>query len=59
MEGDAIVTAGSVFVTTNLATACATCATMLFTWIRYKKPDVSMTLNGSLGLLQLQQAVMW
>ncbi len=49
MEGDAIVTAGSVFVTTNLATACATCATMLFTWIRYKKPDVSMTLNGSLA----------
>lgn len=49
MEGDAIVTAGSVFVTTNLATACATCATMIFTWIRYKKPDVSMTLNGSLA----------
>lgn len=49
MEGDAIATAGSVFVTTNLATACATCAAMLFTWIRYKKPDVSMTLNGSLA----------
>ncbi len=49
MEGDAIVTAGNVFVTTNLATACATCVTMLFTWMRYKKPDVSMTLNGSLA----------
>lgn len=49
MEGDAIVTAGKVFVTTNLATACATCATMIFTWLRYRKPDVSMTLNGSLA----------
>ena len=49
MEGEAIATAGKVFVTTNLATACATCATMIFTWLRYKKPDVSMTLNGSLA----------
>ena len=39
----------SIFVTTNLAAAVATVATMLITWIRYKKPDVSMTLNGSLA----------
>ena len=43
------VLASKVFVTTNLAAACATVATMIFTWIRYKKPDVSMTLNGSLA----------
>ncbi|MDR1559777.1 MAG: ammonium transporter [Clostridiales bacterium] len=49
MEGDAIYTAGSVFVTTNLAAAVAACTTMLFTWFRYKKPDVSMTLNGALA----------
>ena len=35
--------------TTNLAAAAATLATLLFTWLRYGKPDVSMTLNGSLA----------
>lgn len=34
---------------TTIATAVATTATMLFTWIKNKKPDVSMTLNGSLA----------
>ncbi len=43
------VVASRVFVTTNLAAASATVVTMLFTWIKYKKPDVSMTLNGSLA----------
>ena len=38
-----------ILVTTTVATASATCATMIFTWIRNKKPDVSMTLNGSLA----------
>lgn len=41
--------AGKIFVTTNLAAAAATLVTMLFTWVRYGKPDVSMTLNGSLA----------
>lgn len=49
MEGDAIVSAGKIFVTTNLAAAVATVTVMIITWIRYKKPDVSMTLNGSLA----------
>ena len=49
MEGDAIVSAGKIFVTTNLAAAVATVTVMLITWIRYKKPDVSMSLNGSLA----------
>lgn len=46
---DNIMLAGSVFVTTNIAAAAATVTTMIFTWIKYKKPDVSMTLNGSLA----------
>lgn len=49
MEGDAIVSAGKIFVTTNLAAAVATVTVMIITWIRYKKPDVSMTLNGTLA----------
>lgn len=40
---------GNVFMTTNIAAAVATTATMIFTWIKYGKPDVSMTLNGSLA----------
>ncbi len=47
--GAAATSAGKIFVTTNLATAVSTCAVMIITWIRYKKPDVSMTLNGSLA----------
>ena len=46
---DNIMLAGSVFVTTNIAAAAATVTTMIFTWVKYKKPDVSMTLNGSLS----------
>lgn len=49
MEGDAIISAGKIFVTTNMAAAVATVTVMIITWIRYKKPDVSMTLNGSLA----------
>ncbi len=41
--------AGSIFITTNLSAAAATLVTMLLTWLRYGKPDVSMTLNGSLA----------
>ena len=37
------------FMNTNLAAAVATVVTMIFTWIRYGKPDVSMTLNASLA----------
>lgn len=49
MEGEAIVSAGKIFVTTNLAAAVATCTVMILTWFLYKKPDVSMTLNGTLA----------
>ena len=44
-----IVSAGLVFFNTNLAAAVATLTTMIFTWLRYGKPDVSMTFNASLA----------
>ncbi len=39
----------SIFVTTTIAPAVATCTTMVFTWVKNGKPDVSMCLNGSLA----------
>lgn len=38
-----------VFITTNLAAAAAAAVTMIVTWLKYGKPDVSMTLNGVLA----------
>ncbi len=50
MTGDeAIQSAAHIFVTTNMSAAIATCTVMFLTWIRYGKPDVSMTLNGALA----------
>lgn len=50
MDSDSQVTrAGLVFFNTNLAAACACVATLIFTWIRYGKPDVSMTYNAALA----------
>ncbi len=40
---------GSVFLTTTVAPAVATVVCMVFTWIKYGKPDVSMCLNASLA----------
>ena len=40
---------GSIFLTTTVAPAVATVVCMIFTWIKYKKPDVSMCLNASLA----------
>ncbi len=40
---------GRIAMTTNLAAAAGACVTMIITWIRHGKPDVSMTLNGALG----------
>jgi Amt family ammonium transporter len=36
-------------VTTNLAAAAGACSSMFTAWIRFKKPDASMTLNGALA----------
>ena len=50
MDSDeAMVSAGLIFVNTNMAAAVASCVTMLYTWLRYKKPDVGMTLNAALA----------
>ncbi len=40
---------GAVFVTTTIAPSVATVVCMIFTWIKYGKPDVSMCLNASLA----------
>lgn len=49
MEGNAIYTASKIFFNTNIAAAVSACTAMIVSWIRYKKPDVSMSLNGALG----------
>lgn len=46
---DTLISMGSIFITTNLSAAAAATVGMIITWIRYKKPDVSMTLNAALG----------
>ncbi len=50
MDSDELITsAGLVFFNTNLSAALATMVTMIFTWVRYGKPDVSMTFNAALA----------
>jgi len=44
-----IATLGSIFLTTTVAPAVATVVCMIFTWVKYGKPDVSMCLNASLA----------
>ena len=39
----------AIFLTTTIAPSVATCTTLLFTWIKNGKPDVSMCLNASLA----------
>ena len=46
---DSIASAGLIFFNTNLSAAVACCTTLIFTWIRYGKPDVSMTYNAALA----------
>lgn len=49
LSGMATESNGLVFMTTNMAAAVAAIVTMFITWVRYGKPDVSMTLNGALA----------
>ena len=50
MDTDAAIESASlIFFNTNLSAAVACCATLVFTWIRYGKPDVSMTYNAALA----------
>ena len=46
---DAMVSAGLVCFNTNLAAALATVAALITSWVRYGKPDVSLTFNGALA----------
>lgn len=47
--GDDTVAAGMVIINTNLAASVGATASLFFTWIRYGKADISMTLNGALA----------
>lgn len=50
MTGDeSLISASNIFVNTNIAASASSTAVMIITWARYKKPDVSMTLNGVLA----------
>ena len=50
MDSDeAMISAGLVFFNTNMAAAVACVTTLIFTWLRYGKPDVSMTFNAALA----------
>jgi len=47
--GDDTIAAGSVIINTNLAAGIGAIAALFLTWIKYGKPDLSMTLNGALA----------
>jgi len=49
LSGTDYMSISHIFITTNLSAATAAIVAMIFSWFRYKKPDVSMTLNGALA----------
>ena len=49
LSGTAVELNSRIFITTNLAAATAAFTAMIFSWFRYKKPDVSITLNAALA----------
>ncbi|MCU4173702.1 ammonium transporter [Carboxylicivirga sp. N1Y90] len=49
ISGDNAYSVALIVITTNLAAAAGAVTTMFVTWIRYGKPDLSMTLNGALA----------
>ncbi len=49
ISGDNANAVAKIFITTNLAAAAGAVVTMFVTWMRYGKPDLSMTLNGALA----------
>lgn len=46
---DTMISAGLICFNTNMAAALATVAALITTWVRYGKPDVSLTFNGALA----------
>ncbi|MDV7185836.1 ammonium transporter [Lutibacter sp. TH_r2] len=49
ISGDSANNAAGILITTNLAAAAAAMSAMFVTWVKYGKPDISMTLNGALA----------
>ncbi|MES2238680.1 MAG: ammonium transporter [Bacteroidota bacterium] len=49
ISGDNAYKVAAIFITTNLSAAAGSLAAMFLTWYMYKKPDISMTLNGVLA----------
>ena len=49
IQGESANNVARIIITTNLAAASGALAAMLFTWIKFGKPDISMTLNGALA----------
>ncbi|MGB0777824.1 MAG: ammonium transporter [Flavobacteriaceae bacterium] len=49
ISGDNSIAVSGIIITTNLAAACGALAALILTWVRYGKPDISMTLNGALA----------
>jgi Amt family ammonium transporter len=49
LSGMAFEDISHIFMTTNLSAAMAATSAMLFTWLKWGKPDVGMTLNGALA----------
>lgn len=49
ISGDNAYAVAKIFITTNLAACTGAVSTMFLTWVRYRKPDLSMTLNGALA----------
>ena len=47
--GSDTIAAGNVIINTNIAAAIGAVAALFFTWMKYGKPDISMTLNGALA----------
>ena len=54
ISGDSANAVSGILITTNLAAAAGAFTAMIVTWIKYGKPDISMTLNGALaGLVSI------
>ena len=49
ISGENSIAVSGIIITTNLAAASGALSALILTWIRYKKPDISMTLNGALA----------
>ncbi|QLE02138.1 ammonium transporter [Galbibacter sp. BG1] len=49
ISGESSYNVAGIIITTNLAAAAGAITALILTWVRYGKPEVSMTLNGALA----------